>query len=331
MKHTKEYAVLVIVIVALGLYLLMRDTDRTTYTLPDLQAIKAVDITKIEIATPDQTVVLTRSGDHWQVSPGDYAADEAKVKRMLDALATLDVTALVSETRTYGRYELDEPQRIGVKAYQNDAIVRDLGIGKAADTMRHTHIVLAGDPKVYHARGNFRNDFDQSVADLRDRTVLAFDSAAVSALTVETAEDSITLTKSESAPPAEDETDASTTPAENAPSVQWETSDGRNIDNETVQPLLNALSGLQCRTYLENRTKDDLTDPTYRVRIEADGTSLLDVFAPAEAEATELPATSSLRTDPFTLADFDIEPIEDFLTALKEKDSAASASEESVQ
>lgn len=328
MKHRKEYAILAVVIVALGLYLLLRERDRTTYTLPKLQTVKAVDITKIDITTGGQEVVLTRKGNLWEVAPGGYPADDSKVQRMLDALTNLDVTALVSETRNYERYELDAPNRIIVKAYQDGAIVRDLGIGKAADTMRHTHIVLADDPHVYHARGNFRNDFDQSVADLRDRTVLAFDSAAVTAFTIETAEKTVTLTRTDTVPPAEGEKTASTEEGQGTPLVQWQTEDGRSIAGETIRPLLTALSGLQCRSYLTDRTKNEFTNPTYRIHIVSDADAQLEVFAPADPDATELPAFSSLRAEPFTLADFDVEPIEDFLAAIKAEDSAADASEQ---
>ena len=101
MKVKKEYAILSVVIIALGLYLFFRNTDRTTYTLPELPALKTQDLTKVEIGKGDQTVVLTRRDDDWFVSPGDYPADDNLVNSMLDILADLKVTALVSETRNY--------------------------------------------------------------------------------------------------------------------------------------------------------------------------------------------------------------------------------------
>ena len=323
MKHTKEYAVLAVIIAALGLYLFLRDTDRTTHTLPDLQALKAQDITRIEIGKADQTVVLTRSNDQWQVSPGDHPADQAKVERMLDVLADLDVTALVSETRNYARYELDDEHRIQVAAYRDGDIARKLGIGKAADTMRHTHVVLSDDPNVYHARGSFRNDFDQTVANLRDKTVLAFDSGDVKTFTVESGEITLSVKKTERAPLEQREEDPATAEGEEAAPTQWQTDDGRVLDDARVDRLLDSLSGLRCRTYLSDRSSDAFGEPAYRIRIEADETAWLDIFAPQEETATEVPATSSLRADPFTLADFDVEPIEEFITAAGNDDTPA--------
>ena len=279
--------------------------------------MKPENVTRVEIDHKGQSVVLTRAADGWSVSPGDYPADPALVDRMLNALKSLEVTALVSQTGSYGRYELDDPHRIAVTAYRDGEVVRAFRIGKAADTMRHTHIALADDPNVYHARGNFRNDFDQSVADLRDKTVLAFQTDAVSAFTIETGGDAVRVAKVNPADTAQEEGGATDQPADNKAQGEWQTADGQTIATETVERFLSDLSGLKCRAYLNDRAKAELTNPTYRVRIDGPSSPQLEIFAAADETATEVPATSSLREDPFTLADFDVDPIREFLDALK--------------
>lgn len=316
MKLKKEYAVLALAIIVLGLYLFFRDTDRTTYTLPELPAVKAQDITKIEIATQEGTITLARGDDSWRVSPGDYPADPDLVNRMLEILADLEVTVLVSETRNYGHYELDETHQIRVTAYRNGDVLRALRIGKAADTMRHTHVALTEDPNVYHARGNFRSDFDQTVARLRDKTVMAFKIEAVTSIAIETADASITVSKTEAPASSEDDPGGTAAP--------WQTGDGQEVASDAVAQLLASLSGLKCRAYLTDRSRDDLAEPTHRIRIEAEKTALLEIFPPADEAATEVPASSSLREDLFTLADFDIDPIKDFLAVLEEREDTSS-------
>jgi hypothetical protein len=316
MKVKIEYAMLLIVIVALGLYLFFRDTDRATYTLPDLPAVKTGDLTKIEIQKGDQIVVLTRGDDGWQVSPGDYPADVSRITPMLDALAELQVTALVSESRNYARYELDETRQIRVSAFNGDNAVRNVLIGKAADTWRHTHIRLSDDPNVYHARGNFRQDFDQSVESLRDKTVLAFKKDDVTEFAIETGDRRIVLRKSNSPQPEKGDAAPTEAGSEKADAPEWTTADGQTVAKETVDRLLTDLSGLKCRAYLTDRAKADFTDPAYRISIGSSETALLEVFAPADDTATEMPARSSLRNEPFTLADFDVDPVKDFLSAL---------------
>ena len=317
MKVKKEYAILVVVIVALGLYLFFRNTDRTTYTLPELPAVKTQDLTKIEIGKGDQNVVLTRKDDGWLVAPGDYPADGNLVDRMLDALADLKVTALVSETRNYTRYELDENQQIRVTAYQDDKAVRSFHIGKAAETMRHTHITLSEDPHVYHAQGNFRQDFDHSVDSLRDKTVLAFKKEDVTEYSITTEGKTITIKKTTTTPAPEGDNAAADAQHENATAVEWKTAEGQSVASDAVQRLLAELSGLKCRTYLTDRAKTDFADPTFIIRINGAAESVLEIFDPADDTATEVPARSSLRQDPFTLSDFDIDPVKDFLASLE--------------
>lgn len=317
MKVKKEYAILVVVIVALGLYLFFRNTDRTTYTLPELPAVKTQDLTKIEIGKGDQNVVLTRKDDGWLVAPGDYPADGNLVDRMLDALADLKVTALVSETRNYTRYELDENQQIRVTAYQDDKAVRSFHIGKAAETMRHTHITLSEDPHVYHAQGNFRQDFDHSVDSLRDKTVLAFKKEDVTEYSITTEGKTVTIKKTTTTPAPEGDNAAADAQHENTTAVEWKTADGQSVASDAVQRLLAELSGLKCRTYLTDRAKTDFADPTFIIRINGAAESVLEIFDPADDTATEVPARSSLRQDPFTLSDFDIDPVKDFLASLE--------------
>jgi hypothetical protein len=316
MKVKKEYAILSVVIIALGLYLFFRNTDRTTYTLPELPAVKTQDLTKVEIGKGDQTVVLTRRDEDWFVAPGDYPADVNSVNRMLSALADLKVTALISETRNYARYELDPPQQIRVTAYQGDKAMRTLQIGKAADTMRHTHITLSEDPNVYHAQGNFRQDFDQSVESLRDKTILAFKSDEITEFSIDTRDRNVALKKTDAPQPPEDKAAASEADPGKASDSAWVTADGQAVANAAVERLLSSLSRMKCRAYLTDQAKSDLASPAYRIRIKGAEESLLEIFDPADDTATEVPARSSLREDPFTLSDFDIDPLKDFLADL---------------
>ena len=311
----KEYAILAVVIIALGGYLFFRNTDRTTYILPELPALANQDISRIEIDKAGEKVAILRKDKAWLLSPGDYPADVNLINAMIDTLTKLKITTLVSETRNYGRYELDEKQGIRVTAFQEDKVVRLLHIGKAAETRRHTHVRLSEDTNVYHAQGNFRHDFDQTVASLRDKSVMAFDKDAVSEFVIETAERKIVAQKSEAPSSEGDAKDANTT--------QWQTTDGQPINTEAVEKLLSTLAGLKCRSYLTSQAKSDLKNPAYVVRIQSTEPAVLEVFNAEEDSATEIPARSSLREDPFLLADFDIDPLTDFLTEVMGTDESS--------
>ncbi len=216
MKLKKEYALLGIVILALGIYLFLNDQDRVHYTLPETPRIETADITRVEIRKAGGNLTLKRADDGWRLTPGDYPADSAQVERMLQSVAELTVTALVSESQSYARYDLDPERRIDVRAYNKDRLVRQFTVGKAASTFRHTHVLLGEDKNVYHAAGSFRWEFDKAVDELRDKTVLAFERSAVTAIDLTAEGQQVVVTKKAataaeeslpSSPPAEGQTE----------------------------------------------------------------------------------------------------------------------------
>ena len=175
MKLRKEYVILGILIVVLSAYVLLRKSDRSFYELPVLQPVKTSDITRVTIDTPKENISLYRKGGKWVVGEQAFAADENQIKQATEIIGNLILTTLASESKNYERYELDDDHKITVKAWSEDALVRDFEVGKSAPSFRHTFVKLAGDHRVYHARENFRRVFEKTLDDLRDKTVLSFD------------------------------------------------------------------------------------------------------------------------------------------------------------
>jgi hypothetical protein len=172
MKLKKEIIMLGVIIVALSVYLFQRSGDRTRYTLPEMPALAASEITKIEITRAGQSVVLTRKDERWVIEPTGVAAAPQSVQEMIEALTGLTLTALVAESKNYSLYELDDENKIHVRAWQDGRLRHELDIGKTAPSFRHTFVRLAGDDRVYHARDNFRLRFAGGPEDLRDKTIM---------------------------------------------------------------------------------------------------------------------------------------------------------------
>jgi len=174
MKIKKEYVILAGVMVALILYLVLHRSNRTHYKLPDITEISGKQISKLEIGKADKTLALNKKDTTWYIDPKGYPADSDKVKNMLDVIEKLTLTALVSESKNYVRYDLTDGKKITVQAWKGKTLSREFDIGKTANTYQHTFVRLATDSNVYHARGDFRRKFDQTVNDLRDKTVLSY-------------------------------------------------------------------------------------------------------------------------------------------------------------
>ncbi len=327
MTLKKEYVLLGIVIVALGLYLFLNQRDRVHYTLPETPRLETADITRIEIEKAGDKLTLKRADDQWRLLPGDYPVDSAQVVPMLRSIAELTVTALVSETQSFARYDLDADRRIDVRAYSKDELVRRLVVGKAASTFRHTHVLVDEDKNVYHAAGSFRWEFDKSVDDLRDKTVLTFDRSAITAINLTAEGQPLVVEKQAPAPdkataktsaPAEGQTEAPEEP-------RWLTSAGEPVDASTVEQLLSALTPLKCSTFLEDAPPAADATPRYRLELKGAESKTLEIFGPAEDTESDYTARSSDSPYPFKLSEFDVAKIKDFFTAVTGTDEAAEA------
>ncbi len=309
----KEFIVLAVVIILLGTYLFLRNSDRSQYELPSVSSVKTEEISRIEIASSENKVEMTRSDDQWQIGDKQYPADEIKIKNMLKELDGLKLTALVSEAKAYARYDLSDEKKISVKAWAGDRLVRNMDIGKTADTYQHTFVRLGDDPNVYHARNNFRRTFEQTTDTLRDKTALSFDSDTIKEVRISSGDNDLTLTLGEApneTPVSEaeaQETSAAPPSPEGAPGAEeskpvWLAEDGKPAPADAIQRLLSQLAHLTCDGYLEEDRKEDLVHPIRTIILKGDQSFSLTIFEKQESE-TSSPATSSQNKYPFTLSD----------------------------
>lgn len=298
MKIRKEYVVLVALIAALALYLALRRDDRSQYTLPAVPALKAEEITRLELTRDAQTIEIAREGERWLVGPERYPADLKKVQEMTAGLAGLTLTALVSESKNYTLYELDETHRITVKAWQGDQLRRSLDVGKVAPSFRHTFVRLAGDERVFHAQDALRHRFNTSAEELRDKTVLAFNRTDIREIELIQGQNRIALK------PAPEPEKTAADPAE-----RWQTAEGRPADPAAVEALLTQLATLACEKFLPEKNPADLKDPVFAVVLKGSAEHRLSVYAPLGPEDKDQPATSSAAAQPFLLSDFQVKQI----------------------
>ncbi len=322
----KEYIILVIVIIALVLYLVLRKSDRTYYELPEFAEFSSKQISKIEVASPDGTLDLLKQDDHWVAGPKEYPADDKKVADMLSLLKKLKVTALVSQSASYARYDLSPDKKITVKAWAGSRLERELDIGKVASTFGHTFVKLPGDKSVYHAEGNFRPKFDVSLDDIRDKQVLIFDENEMAEVLVQAGDQTLALTKKQmteepsDSTPGEDTGTADEKEKKAEMKTVWQAPDGEKIDKDVVDRLLSALSDLKCSGYLEDLKKGDLKNPTHSVTLKGEGKEYtISLFEELKTEENEVPGLSSMNDSPFYLQTWKAKDITDAIQNLLPK------------
>ncbi len=297
MKVKKEYVLLVLIILALSTYLYLRSTDRTLYEIPEVPDIAGEDITEIDIIKPGGvTILLSKKDDKWFIKPQGFPADMETVDLMLPFLKEVTLTALVSEAKDYNRYDLGDDQKITVKVRTGDKLQRHLDVGKAAPSYRHTFVRLAGDKNVYHAKGNFRGNFDETIDTLRDKTILSFDKKEIREIQITKGDKTLTLKRKE----VSDSADSNQKSDEAKKSV-WLTPDDNEGDGSKVGSLLKTLADLECRKYIEGHKKEDLKDPIYMVRLTGDKEYTLSIFAKDSKDVKNYPSVSSQSNYPFEL------------------------------
>ncbi len=302
MKVRREYLILVVIILALSLYLVLHKRDTFHYRLPETPRVMGKEITKIQISKQDTDIVLNKKDDAWQIFPQGYPADANQVKNILDAIEKFTLTALVSESKNYDRYHLDNDNKIKVKAWAGDTLKREFEMGRPATTFRHTFVKLNGDHRVYHARGNFRSRFDLTVDSLRDKTVLSFKKGEIQEIGISKGEQTMVFARKqvpvEVTPREEEQAESSQTPAEE---TIWLTADGKRGDESQLDRMLTTLSNLRCGKYLDDRQKEDLANPIYTIQLTGMGKYSLAVFEKTNENAKDYPATSSENDYPFLL------------------------------
>jgi hypothetical protein len=324
MKIKKEYIILIAIILALLLYLFLRKSDRIRYELPELPAVEKADVSKIEIARKDAVIILHRKNGTWNIGQQGYQADTTKVTRMLGVIENLTLTAMVSETRDYSRYQLDDEHKITVRAWSGESLTREFDVGKAAPSYRHTFIRMKDNNLVYHARENFRQTFDLSVDDLRDKQVLSFDKAEIEEIRLITNGQSLVCTRSDTSRTADLDSTVQDKPLPSK-EVIWESEEGARCEEEKLQRLLAMLSNLRCESYIYAKEKEDLTDPIYRIELKGAQDYTLSIFAKTGADEKGYPGTTSENNYPFLLpegrAKFIIKAPEEMLVRPEKKEN----------
>lgn len=303
MKVKKEFILLFAVIIASALYLMFRTTDKIHYQLPGIPHISKKEITRIEISKADSSVVLKKKDAHWVIEPEGYPVDTGKIKNMLDVINGLTLTALVSESKNDYLYDLTDQKKIMVKVFDGESVKLEFEVGRAAPSWHHTFIRLAGDSRVYHAEGNFRDKFDLTADELYDKVVLSFNQKDINEITLTKGKKSLTLVRKEIQKKTEKEKPKKDQPPQKQVETSWKTSDGSEVNMPVLKSILSTLSDLRCKKYIDGKRKQDFRNPLYAVALKGVREFGLSIFKKSNGNADGYPAVSSANEYPFLLSD----------------------------
>jgi len=312
----KEYLLLLVAIIGLAALLVYQKKGQTNYELPKLAEIDAA-VDRVVIEEGDHKVELRQVDGNWVVGPESYKADNKRAAKMVDEIRNLQLVALISEKENYQLYELNEKKRFTVKLFHGKELLREVKIGKNSASMRQTYVMLQDDPNVYQALGNLKSNFFSTISELRDKEVLKLSSQErekIDKITIERVKDGKkellemvkVMPEPETDSKAKNSADSETAPEtkvkepkQPAAVAGWQLPDGTPVAAAAVSGLLNAMTNLKCKDFLEDLSPDEFKKPAYRLTLQGDKTELSIAFL--DLDGNEFRALSSQVSQPFLL------------------------------
>jgi len=325
MKIKKERIILAIIILALILYIVLRKQDRIYYQLPEVPQISQAEISRIEISKPDGSIVIEKKDDKWIIGLQEYLADQYSVESMLDSIEKPMLTAIVSDSKTYTRYGLDDNEKITVRIFSGESLRREIELGNLTNSRQHTFIKLDNDHRVYHAKDNLRSLFNKDIDELRDKIVLSFEKSEIKEIGITKEDRSIFLTLTEQVSTEEiGDKEAEIEDSSLQEKIRlWKTPEGKYVEASLPEGLLSSLFRLSCKEYLYDTRKEDLINPMCTIRLKDAKEYILSIFPKKDDSDQGYSATSSENDSAFILSDWRVEDI------LETADKILKSSEES--
>lgn len=324
-----EYIILGIVILALVMYLLLRNPDRIQYTIPEIDPISIAEVAKFELTRADKTITLEKKDKEWFIVPQGYLADSEKINKIIKEISEFTLTDVISESdSSYSKYGLDQKEGILTRVYDQDGLIREFTIGKQAPTYRHTFVRILNDNRVFQARNSFRSQFDQTADNLRDKVVLKFDPEDIREIELKRDQESLVFSRQMEkveikTPPADNSrTKAPKEPTQPEKVEIWVMPDGTRAKTEVMKSLIRDLSGLHCLKFSEVESKSILTNPIYSIILKGTMSYTLEIYSKKTEADDSYPAVTSVSSYPFSLsthkADSLMKKPEDILQKAKE-------------
>ncbi len=316
MKVRKEALILAVIIIGLSLYLIFNKQDRNLYEVPRLESLTVAEISKLRIASSENTIVITRKAGKWVVDEAAYPGDESKIKRVSELVANLKLATLISESKAYERYELDDAHKISIQVWQTDKLVREFDIGKTAPSQRHTFVKLADDHKVYQASENLRSQLKGDTDAFRDKSVMTYDTTQIKSVHIQSGPERQVFNKVIK-DDAKDEKSVENKQSGQEPTQElWKDSGDTPADENKIKRLIKDISALECQAFIYGKPKTDFSNPIATLTLQGTESYTLSLFERTD-EDSDYPAISSQSDYPFLLSGWRGDQVVKFLADMQ--------------
>ncbi|HPS58159.1 MAG TPA: DUF4340 domain-containing protein [Spirochaetota bacterium] len=256
----------------------------------------------IEVKSKDYSMRLYMKEGAWMVNDEAYPADENSAGNLEMKVRDIRLTDLVSEEKSYDRYELTDEKAVTVTVRKGEAVLRTLVIGKAGGKSSHAFVRIDSRPEVYLAAGIQREEFTPSLDSMRDKRIFDLKGKEVESFTLSSGGRTYSFYKKTVTPEKAG--------ADVKPDTSWYCKgyDAKPLDEGAVSSILYVFSPLRAVNYPENKKPDELGRLYASAVIKSGGVDYdVKIFSGREKEYNY--AVSSKSQYIFTMGDWQTEKL----------------------
>jgi hypothetical protein len=178
----------------------LRDSTRPVADFRDktVLAFSRQDVSGVEITTGGETMAVEPDGNKWKIiRPTQKPADSDAMSDLLDKLGAAKIKEFVAEApSSLTPYGLDHPLRLAiVTGKEKDRATKVLLIGRPDVDKKAFYAMREGETSVVFIPEEVVKAVPQTVAALRDKTVVAFERDKVTRYDIESAKGQVTVTR----------------------------------------------------------------------------------------------------------------------------------------
>lgn len=262
----------------------------------------------IEVKSKDYSMRLYMKDGAWFVNDAAYPADENSAGNLEMKVRDIRLTDLVSEEKSYDRYELTDEKAVTVTVKKGGAVLRTLVIGKAGGKNSHAFVRIDDRPEIYLAAGVQREDFTPATDSIRDKRIFDLKGKEVESFTLSSGGRTWSFYKKTVTP---DKTGkGSTDTGDTKPDTSWYCKgyDSAPLDDGAVSTILHIFSPLRAVSYPDNKKQSELGRLYASAVIKSGGVDYdLKVFSGKDKEYNY--ALSSKSQYIFTIGDWQTEKL----------------------
>ena len=234
---------MLVVLLGLGAYVYFvelpkakQEAEKTTVLTFEKEAVDTLTLTY-----PEREIRLqqTAAGEWDITAPIQAKADDTAVNNMLTTIVDEEVTRSLTpeEPVDLALYGLAQPPVVLRIALQDGTTLPKVSIGKDTPVGFSAYVQKEGDPQLHLTRQAFRLGLTKEVKELRDKTVLPFETDSVTRIAINTAETSIVLGKTDDG-------------------WAFENRASHAVDTTAVHTYLSTLEGLRAEDFVEQPLLD---------------------------------------------------------------------------